>query len=145
MEVGSADIPKLFKINRSCNIRCADPTRNKECSLKNIRIRKLASLWQNFLPTLLFVRLPWEIHGKRGCSRHEWRRSYPISNLSLAQSVPEGIETSGNAGPMNYKAAMDFLSYWCQDCPVLHYCTKHGYGIIHELESGTSFLMQERG
>ena len=23
--------------------------------------------------------------------------------------------------------------------------TKHGYGIIHELESGTSFLMQERG
>jgi dihydropyrimidine dehydrogenase (NAD+) subunit PreA len=69
----------------------------------------------------------------------------PISNLSLAQSVPEGIEISGNAGPMNYKAAMDFLALGVKTVQFCTIATKHGYGIVHELESGTSFLMQERG
>lgn len=69
----------------------------------------------------------------------------PISYLSLAQAVPEGIEISGNGGPMNYKAAMDFLALGVK---TVQFCTlvmKHGYGIINDLESGTSFLMQERG
>ncbi len=69
----------------------------------------------------------------------------PISYLTLAQAVPEGIEISGNGGPMNYKAAMDFLALGVK---TVQFCTivmKQGYGIIHDLESGTSFLMQERG
>ena len=69
----------------------------------------------------------------------------PISNLTLAQAVPEGIEISGNAGPMNYKAAMDFLALGVKTVQFCTIATKHGYGIIHELMSGTSFLMQERG
>ena len=46
---------------------------------------------------------------------------------------------------MNYKAAMDFLALGVK---TVQFCTivmKQGYGIIHDLESGTSFLMQERG
>jgi dihydropyrimidine dehydrogenase (NAD+) subunit PreA len=69
----------------------------------------------------------------------------PISYLTLAQAAPEGIDISGNGGPMNYKAAMDFLALGVK---TVQFCTlvmKHGYGIINELESGTSFLMQERG
>ncbi len=69
----------------------------------------------------------------------------PISYLTLAQAVPEAIEISGNGGPMNYKAAMDFLALGVK---TVQFCTivmKQGYGIIHELESGTSFMMQERG
>ena len=69
----------------------------------------------------------------------------PISNLTLAQAVPEGIEISGNAGPMNYKAAMDFLALGVKTVQFCTIATKHGYGIIHELESGTSYLMQARG
>ena len=69
----------------------------------------------------------------------------PISNLTLAQAVPEGIEISGNAGPMTYKAAMDFLALGVKTVQFCTIATKHGYGIINELESGTSFLMQARG
>ena len=69
----------------------------------------------------------------------------PISYLTLAQAVPQGIEISGNGGPMNYKAAADFLALGVK---TVQFCTivmKQGYGIINELESGVSFLMQERG
>lgn len=69
----------------------------------------------------------------------------PISNLTLAQAVPEGIEVSGNAGPMTYKAAMDFLALGARTVQFCTIATKYGYGIIQELESGTSFLMKERG
>jgi dihydropyrimidine dehydrogenase (NAD+) subunit PreA len=69
----------------------------------------------------------------------------PISNLTLAQAVPEGIEISGNAGPMNYRAAMNFLALGVKTVQFCTIATKHGLGIIRELESGTSFLMQERG
>ena len=69
----------------------------------------------------------------------------PISNLTLATAVPHGIEISGNGGPMNYKAAMDFLALGVKTVQFCTIATKHGYGIIHELESGTAFLMKERG
>jgi dihydropyrimidine dehydrogenase (NAD+) subunit PreA len=69
----------------------------------------------------------------------------PISYLTLAQSVPEGIEISGNGGLMNYKAAMDFLALGVK---TVQFCTivmKEGYGIISDLESGTSHMMLQRG
>ena len=69
----------------------------------------------------------------------------PISNLILAQAVPEGIEISGNAGPMTYKAAMDFLALGVRTVQFCTVATRFGYGIINELESGTSYMMAERG
>ncbi len=46
---------------------------------------------------------------------------------------------------MNYKAAMDFLALGVKTVQFCTIATKHGYGIVKELESGTAFLMQERG
>jgi dihydropyrimidine dehydrogenase (NAD+) subunit PreA len=69
----------------------------------------------------------------------------PISNLTLALAVPEGIEISGNAGPMAYRAAMDFLALGVKTVQFCTIATKYGYGIIQELESGTSYLMKQRG
>ncbi len=69
----------------------------------------------------------------------------PISYLTLANAVPEGIEISGNGGPMNYKAAMDFLALGVKTVQFCTIAMKYGYGIIRDLESGTAFLMQERG
>ena len=69
----------------------------------------------------------------------------PISNLTLAQAVPEGLEISGNAGPMTYKAAMDFLALGVRTVQFCTIATKFGYGIVNELETGTSYLMRERG
>lgn len=46
---------------------------------------------------------------------------------------------------MNYKAAMDFLALGVKTVQFCTIAMKHGVGIIRELESGTAFLMQERG
>jgi dihydropyrimidine dehydrogenase (NAD+) subunit PreA len=59
--------------------------------------------------------------------------------------VPEGIEISGNAGPMTYKAAMDFLALGVKTVQFCTIATKYGYGIVNELETGTSYMMRERG
>ena len=56
-----------------------------------------------------------------------------------------GITVSGNGGPMDYKAAADFLALGVK---TVQFCTivmKYGYGIIDELHSGLSYLMQEKG
>jgi dihydropyrimidine dehydrogenase (NAD+) subunit PreT len=69
----------------------------------------------------------------------------PISNLTLAKVSGMGIAVSGNGGPMNYKAAANFLALGAQ---TVQFCTivmKYGLGIVDELHSGLSFLMEERG
>ena len=69
----------------------------------------------------------------------------PISNLTLARVSGMGIAVSGNGGPMNYKAAANFLALGAK---TVQFCTivmKYGLGIVDELHSGLSHLMQERG
>ncbi len=69
----------------------------------------------------------------------------PISYLTLAKVSGMGIAVSGNGGPMNYKAAANFLALGAQ---TVQFCTivmKYGLGIVDELHSGLSFLMEERG
>jgi dihydropyrimidine dehydrogenase (NAD+) subunit PreA len=69
----------------------------------------------------------------------------PISNLTLAKVSGTGIAVSGNGGPMNYKAAANFLALGAK---TVQFCTivmKHGLGIVDDLHSGLSFLMEERG
>jgi len=145
MEVGSADIPKLFKLTAAVTsvVPILRAIRNV---LEKYPDKKAGVTLANSFPTLAFRPFAmgdsWEKGVVVGMSGEGVT---PISNLSLAQSVPEGIETSGNAGPMNYKAAMDFLAIGVKTVQFCTIATKHGYGIIHELESGTSFLMQERG
>ncbi len=69
----------------------------------------------------------------------------PISYLTLAKVSGLGVAVSGNGGPMNYKAAANFLALGAQ---TVQFCTtvmKYGLGIVDELHSGLSFLMEERG
>ncbi len=69
----------------------------------------------------------------------------PVSYLCLASAGGLGVTISGNAGPVNYKAAADFLALGTN---TVQFCTvveKHGYAIIDELCSGLSHLMQARG
>ena len=69
----------------------------------------------------------------------------PISNLTLANVARLGVSVSGNGGPMDYKSAADFLALGAK---TVQFCTivmKQGYGIIEELHSGVSHLMEERG
>lgn len=144
MEDSDANIPKLFKL--SAAVTSIIPIlRAIRQVLEKYPHKKAGITLANSFPTLAFRssnNLPWDEGVVVGMSGEGVT---PISYLTLAQAVPEGIEISGNGGPMNYKAAMDFLALGVK---TVQFCTivmKHGYGIINDLESGTSFLMQERG
>ena len=69
----------------------------------------------------------------------------PISNLTLANVSHLGVTVSGNGGPMDYKAAANFLALGAR---TVQFCTivmKYGYRIVDDLHSGLSYLMRERG
>lgn len=144
MQVGNPEIPKLFKL--SAAVTSIIPIlRAIRQVLDEYPGKKAGITLANSFPTLAFrpnENRRWDegvIVGMSG------EGVTPISYLTLAQAVPEGIEISGNGGPMNYKAAMDFLALGVK---TVQFCTivmKQGYGIIRELESGTSFMMQARG
>ncbi len=144
LQAGDGDIPKLFKLTAAVT-SIIPILRAIRTVLARYPTKKAGITLANSFPTMAFrpaVGRSWEegvIVGMSG------EGVTPISYLTLAQAVPEGIEISGNGGPMNYKAAMDFLALGVK---TVQFCTivmKQGYGIISDLESGTSFLMQERG
>ena len=145
MEVGDPDIPKLFKLTAAVTSIVPILRAIKQVFAK-YPDKKAGVTLANSFPTLAF---------RYGYDGRAWDEGVivgmsgegvtPISNLTLAQAVQEGIEISGNGGPMNYKAAMDFLALGVKTVQFCTMPTKYGYGIIHEIESGTAFLMQERG
>lgn len=144
MQVGDTEVPKLFKLTAAVT-SIAPILRAIRAVFERYPTKKAGITLANSFPTLAFrpaAGQTWEegvIVGMSG------EGVTPISYLTLAQAVPEGIEISGNGGPMNYKAAADFLALGVK---TVQFCTivmKEGYGIIRDLESGTSFLMQQRG
>ena len=145
LEAGNSDIPKLFKLTAAVT-SIVPILRAIRFILEKYPGSKAGVTLANSFPTLAFRPAvdtrAWDegvIVGMSG------EGVTPISFLTLAQAVPEGIEISGNGGPMNYKAAMDFLALGVKTVQFCTIATKYGYGVIDELESGTAFLMQERG
>jgi dihydropyrimidine dehydrogenase (NAD+) subunit PreT len=144
MEIGSPDIPKLFKLTAAVT-SIVPILRAIRKVLDKCPEKKAGITLANSFPTLAFrpaIGRVWEEGVVTGMSGDGVT---PISYLTLANAVPEGIEISGNGGPMTYKAAMDFLALGVKTVQFCTIATKYGYGIIRDLESGTAFLMQERG
>jgi dihydropyrimidine dehydrogenase (NAD+) subunit PreT len=134
MQVGDPQIPSIVPILRAIR-KVLDKYPHKKAGIT------LA----NSFPTLAFRPVVGRVWDEGLVVGMSGEGVTPISYLTLAQAVPEGIEISGNGGPMNYKAAMDFLALGVK---TVQFCTivmKQGYHIIRELESGTSFMMQARG
>ncbi|MFZ5819224.1 MAG: FAD-dependent oxidoreductase [Chloroflexota bacterium] len=144
MEIGDPDVPKLFKLTAAVT-SIAPILRAIRGVLDKYPHKKAGITLANSFPTLAF----------RPAADRKWEEGVivgmsgegvtPISYLTLANAVPEGIEISGNGGPMHYKAAMDFLALGVKTVQFCTIAMKHGVGVIQELESGTAFLMQERG
>jgi len=144
MEVSSPDIPKLFKLTAAVT-SIVPILRAIRTVLDKYPEKKAGITLANSFPTLAFrpaVGRIWEEGVVTGMSGDGVT---PISYLTLANAVPQGIEISGNGGPMTYKAAMDFLALGVKTVQFCTIATKYGYGIIRDLKSGTAFLMQERG
>ncbi len=133
LQVGDPGIPKLFKLTAAVT-SIVPILRAIRKVLDKYPQSKAGITLANSFPTL----------GFRPTAGRRWEEGVivgmsgdgvtPISYLTLANAVPEGIEISGNGGPMNYKAAMDFLALGVK---TVQFCTivmKQGYGIIHDLE-----------
>ncbi len=144
MEVGSPDIPKLFKLTAAVT-SIVPILRAIRKVLDKYPEKKAGITLANSFPTLAFRPAIGQRLGGRCGHRHERRRRHAHLLSDARQRGPEGIEISGNGGPMTYKAAMDFLALGVKTVQFCTIATKYGYGIIRDLESGTAFLMQERG
>ncbi|MFZ5877945.1 MAG: FAD-dependent oxidoreductase [Chloroflexota bacterium] len=144
MEVGDPNVPKLFKLTAAVT-SIIPILRAIRQVLDKYPHKKAGITLANSFPTL----------GFRPAANRRWEEGVivgmsgegvtPISYLTLANAVPEGIEISGNGGPMNYKAAMDFLALGVKTVQFCTIAMKYGVGIVDDLESGTAFMMQERG
>ncbi|MDO8733737.1 MAG: FAD-dependent oxidoreductase [Elusimicrobiota bacterium] len=144
MEVGEPEIPKLFKLTAAVTsiVPIANAIKKVIAKYPN---KKAGITLANTFPTLCF----------RPGKKNEWEEGIvvgmsgdgvtPISYLTLASVASVGIAVSGNGGPMDYKAAMNFLALGVKTVQFCTLVTKHGYGVFDELVNGTSYLMKERG
>ena len=144
MEAGDADVPKLFKLTAAVTSIYPIITAIKEVFARYPK-KKAGITLANTFPTLGFrkgEKKSWEEGVVVGMSGEG---VIPISNLTLANVSHLGVTVSGNGGPMDYKSAAHFLALGAK---TVQFCTivmKYGYGIVDELHSGLSYLMQERG
>ncbi|MGA2603381.1 MAG: FAD-dependent oxidoreductase [Verrucomicrobiia bacterium] len=144
METGDADVPKLFKLTAAVTSIYPIMSAIKEVFARYPG-KKAGVTLANTFPTLAFrkgEKTSWDEGIVVGMSGEG---VLPISNLTLANVSRLGVTVSGNGGPMDYKAAANFLALGAR---TVQFCTivmKYGYGIIDELHSGLSCLMQERG
>jgi dihydropyrimidine dehydrogenase (NAD+) subunit PreA len=144
MEVGDADIPKLFKLTAAVTSSYPIISAIKEVFARYPR-KKAGITLANTFPTLAFrkgEKKSWDEGIVVGMSGEG---VIPISNLTLANVSRLGVTVSGNGGPMDYKTAANFLALGAK---TIQFCTivmKYGYGIVDDLHSGLSYLMQERG
>lgn len=144
LEAGRPSVPKLFKLTSAVtDIKVI--LREVKKAFDRHPGAKAGVTLANTFPTLCF-----KPGGKR-----EWEEGIvvgmsgegvtPISYLCLASAGAMGVEISGNAGPMDYKAAADFLAL---GTGTVQFCTlpeRCGYGVLADLRSGLSHLMKARG
>ena len=144
MQISNPEIPKLFKLTAAVTSIYPIMSAIKEV-FDRYPDKKAGVTLANTFPALSFRKgrkENWEEGVVVGLSGEG---VIPISNLTLANVARHGITVSGNGGPMDYKAAADFLALGAK---TVQFCTivmKFGYGIINDLNSGLSYLLKERG
>lgn len=144
MEISNPDVPKLFKLTAAVTSIETIINAIKEV-LKKYPDKKAGVTLANTFPTLAF----------RWGRKKEWEEGIivgmsgegvaPISFFTLARACPLGIEVSGNAGPMDYKAAAHFLALGVNTVQFCSIVLKYGYNIFNDLCAGISHLMEYRG
>jgi dihydropyrimidine dehydrogenase (NAD+) subunit PreA len=144
MEISDPEVPKLFKLTGAVTSIYPIANAIKKVFAKYPK-KKAGITLANTFPTFHFQNRKdrvWEdgvVIGMSGAG------VTPISNLNLNNVYPLKLHVSGNGGPMDYKAAADFLALGVQTVQFCTVATKYGYGIYNELCNGVSEIMQERG
>lgn len=144
LSVGSGDIPKLFKLTGAVTSIASIVGPIKEVLARHPG-KKAGITLANTFPTLTFRpgrKQSWDEGIVVGMSGEG---VLPISYLTLAKAAPLGVAISGNGGPMDHRAAANFIALGARTVQFCTIATRDGYGIIDHLESGLSHLMAERG
>jgi NADPH-dependent glutamate synthase beta subunit-like oxidoreductase/dihydroorotate dehydrogenase/Pyruvate/2-oxoacid:ferredoxin oxidoreductase delta subunit len=144
LEEGDPQIPKLFKLTAAVTSIAVIIRAIKEVLARYPQAKTGVTLANTF-PTLFF----------RPGEKREWEEGIivgmsgegvlPISYLTLATVSNLGVTVSGNGGPMDYKAAADFLALGAKTVQFCTIAMKYGYGIVHELHMGLAHLMEAFG
>jgi NADPH-dependent glutamate synthase beta subunit-like oxidoreductase/dihydroorotate dehydrogenase/Pyruvate/2-oxoacid:ferredoxin oxidoreductase delta subunit len=144
MEASEPSVPKLFKLTGAVT-SIAVVVQALKGVFERHPHKKAGVTLANSFPTLAFrlgAKPEWEegiVMGMSGAG------VAPISFLTLSKVAHLGVFVSGNGGPMDYKAAAHFLAMGARNVQFCTVATRHGVGIVSELESGLSHLMAERG
>ena len=144
LKVGDPAVPKLFKLTASVTSVEAIVIAIREL-LARYPDAKAGVTLANTFPSMSFRkgrRESWEEGIVVGMSGEGVT---PISNLTLAKVSNLGVAVSGNGGPMDYKAAADFLALGAETVQFCTVAMKYGLGVADELHSGLSHLIAERG
>ncbi|HBE89156.1 MAG TPA: dihydropyrimidine dehydrogenase [Elusimicrobia bacterium] len=146
MEVSDPEIPKLFKLTGAVTAIWQVVNAIKQVYAKYPH-KKAGITLANSFPALAFR--------KRMSGKGEWEEGMivgmsgagvaPISNLTISKAVNLGVPISGNGGPMDYKAAAHFLALGAKSVQFCTVVMKYGFGVIGELESGLSHMLEEKG
>jgi NADPH-dependent glutamate synthase beta subunit-like oxidoreductase/dihydroorotate dehydrogenase/NAD-dependent dihydropyrimidine dehydrogenase PreA subunit len=144
LEVGSPDVPKLFKLTAAVT--------SIEVIIRAIRDvlakhpgKKAGVTLANTFPVMAFRpghKPEWDegiVFGMSGAG------VLPISYLTLASVGNLGVPVSGNGGVMDHVGAANFLALGCGTVQICTAAEVHGYGYIDHLTSGLAHLMAERG
>ena len=144
MQTSAADVPKLFKLTGAVTSIPVIAAAIKEV-LARYPDKQAGITLANSFPTLAFrpgSKPGWEegiVAGASGAG------ILNISYLSLANVAHLGLHISGNGGPMDYKAAADFLALGVKTVQFCTLVTKYGYSVIDDMSAGVSHLMAARG
>ncbi len=151
MEASQPQVPKLFKMTGAVtSIKPIIMAVNQ--TLAGFPDKKAGVTLANSFPSLAFRR---DDKGAGDSGQPGWDPGIvvgmsgdgitPISYMTLANAAPLGVTISGNGGPMDYLAAANFLALGASTVQFCTLAMKYGYDIIHELCSGLSHLLQQRG
>ncbi|NWF99682.1 MAG: FAD-dependent oxidoreductase [Thermoanaerobaculaceae bacterium] len=144
LEGGDPAVPKLFKLTAAVTAIAPIVLAIREVFAR-YPLAKAGVTLANTFPTLAFRPAPgrrWEEGVVVGMSGEGVT---PISYFTLARVAPLGVVVSGNAGPMGYRAAANFLALGCRTVQFCSAVMKYGVGIVEELHSGLSYLLEAQG
>lgn len=144
LQVSDPEIPKLFKLTGAVTAIAPIIVAIKEVFARYPEHKAGVTLANTF-PTLTFrpgAKAAWEEGIVVGMSGEG---VIPISNLTLANVAHLGVVVSGNGGPMDYRAAANFLALGARTVQLCTVVMKYGYDVVSELHSGLSYLLAERG
>ncbi|MFZ5785054.1 MAG: FAD-dependent oxidoreductase [Acidobacteriota bacterium] len=137
-------VPKLFKLTAAVT-----SIRPIVAAVRDVFERhpsaKAGVTLANTFPTLTFRPAPgrpWDEGVVVGMSGEGVA---PISNLTLANVARLGVAVSGNGGPMDYRSAAAFLALGARTVQFCSVAMKYGVGIVSELHSGLSHMLEARG